>query len=141
MAPELEAQVLVLRDANPRWGPTRIVYELGREGVVAVPGRSSVYRALVRNGRIDPAPPPATAQGVTYEVKGPGTALTINIEPGGIRLENVPLPVPSEPGQLLEVIGVPSGDLTTNPGCRITVDGVVRADKPNGSDGLCVVTQ
>ena len=55
MAPELEARVLVLRDANPRWGPTRIVYELGREGVVGVPGRSSVYRALVRNGRIDPA--------------------------------------------------------------------------------------
>jgi len=55
MAPELEARVLVLRDANPRWGPTRIVYELAREGVVAVPGRSSVYRALVRNGRIDPA--------------------------------------------------------------------------------------
>jgi transposase InsO family protein len=55
MAPELEARVLVLRDANPRWGPTRIVYELAREGVGAVPGRSSVYRALVRNGRIDPA--------------------------------------------------------------------------------------
>ncbi|HEY1439988.1 MAG TPA: IS481 family transposase [Mycobacterium sp.] len=54
MAPELEARVLVLRDAHPRWGPTRIVYELTREGVVAVPGRSSVYRALVRNGRIDP---------------------------------------------------------------------------------------
>jgi transposase InsO family protein len=55
MAPELEARVLVLRDAHPRWGPTRIVYELAREGAVAVPGRSSVYRALVRNGRIDPA--------------------------------------------------------------------------------------
>lgn len=55
MAPELEARVLVLRDRDPRWGPTRIVYELAREGVVRVPGRSSVYRALVRNGRIDPA--------------------------------------------------------------------------------------
>jgi transposase InsO family protein len=55
MAAELEARVLVLRDAHPRWGPTRIAYELGREGVVPVPGRSSVYRALVRNGRIDPA--------------------------------------------------------------------------------------
>ena len=55
MAPPLEARVLVLRDQNPRWGPTRIVYELTREGVVPVPGRSSVYRALVRNGRIDPA--------------------------------------------------------------------------------------
>jgi hypothetical protein len=93
----------------------------------------------------DDAPPPAQAKGITYEVKGPGTALTINIEPGGIRLENVPLPfsrtVPDNPGELLEVIGVPGGDLATNPGCRITVDGVVRADKPNGSDGLCVVTQ
>jgi hypothetical protein len=93
----------------------------------------------------DDAPPPAQAKGITYEVKGPGTALTINIEPGGIRLENVALPftktVPDQPGELLEVIGVPSSDMTANPGCRITVDGVVRADKPNGSDGLCVVTQ
>jgi transposase InsO family protein len=55
MAAEMEARVLVLRDAHPRWGPTRIVYELAREGAVGVPGRSSVYRALVRNGRIDPA--------------------------------------------------------------------------------------
>jgi hypothetical protein len=55
MALELEARVLVLREANPRWGRTRFVYELAREGVVAVPGRSRVYRALVRNGRIDPA--------------------------------------------------------------------------------------
>src|ERR1700749_2148298 len=55
MAAEVEARVLVLRDAHPRWGPTRIVYELAREGVTPVPGRSGVYRALVRNGRIDPA--------------------------------------------------------------------------------------
>ena len=38
MAAELEARVLVLRDANPRWGPTRIVYELAREGVVGGAG-------------------------------------------------------------------------------------------------------
>jgi transposase len=55
MAPELEAGVVVLGDAHPRWGPTRIVYELAREGVEPVPGRSSVYRALVCNGRIDAA--------------------------------------------------------------------------------------
>jgi hypothetical protein len=93
----------------------------------------------------DDAPPSQEAKGITYEVKGPGTALTINIEPGGTRLENVPLPfsrtVADQPGQLLEVIGVPAADLSTNPGCRIVVDGVVRADKPNGSDGLCVVSQ
>lgn len=40
----------MLRDRNPRWGPTRIVHGLAREGVAPVPGRSSVYRALVRNG-------------------------------------------------------------------------------------------
>lgn len=84
-------------------------------------------------------------RGITYEVKGPGTALTINIEPGGIRLENVSLPftktVAPNPGQLLEIVAVPGGDLTENPGCRIIVDGVVKADKPNGSDGLCVVDQ
>jgi hypothetical protein len=90
-------------------------------------------------------PKPNTPKGITYEVKGPGTALTINIEPGGIRLENVPLPftktVPDAPGQLLELSVVPGSDLTSNPGCRITVDGVVKADKPNGGDGLCVVDQ
>lgn len=90
-------------------------------------------------------PKPETPKGITYEVKGPGTALTINIEPGGIRLENVPLPftktVPDAPGQLLELSVVPGPDLVSNPGCRITVGGVVKADKPNGGDGLCVVDQ
>lgn len=56
MSPAVEAKVLAIRDRNPRWGPDRIVYQLGREGVVPVPGRTSVYRALVRNGRIHPAP-------------------------------------------------------------------------------------
>ncbi|GAB3077357.1 hypothetical protein GCM10027053_47340 [Intrasporangium mesophilum] len=51
----VEARVLTIRDANPRWGPDRIRYQLQREGIVPVPGRSGVYRALVRNGRIDPA--------------------------------------------------------------------------------------
>jgi hypothetical protein len=93
----------------------------------------------------DAPPPPAKATGITYEVKGPGTALTVNIEPGGTRLENVPLPfsktVPDSPGELLEVIGVAGPGMAANPGCRITVDGVVKVDKPNGSDGLCVVNQ
>ncbi|MGW5237821.1 IS481 family transposase, partial [Monashia sp. NPDC004114] len=51
----VEARVLAIRDANPRWGPDRIRYQLQREGIVPVPGRSGVYRALVRNGRIGPA--------------------------------------------------------------------------------------
>ena len=55
MSAVVEARVLAIRDANPRWGPDRIRYQLQREGVVLVPGRSGVYRALVRGGRIDPA--------------------------------------------------------------------------------------
>jgi transposase InsO family protein len=54
MSAVVEARVLVLRDGHPSWGPDRIRWQLGQEGVVPVPGRSSVYRALVRNGRIDP---------------------------------------------------------------------------------------
>lgn len=54
MPAAVEARVLVLRDGHPSWGPDRIRWQLGQEGVVPVPGRSSIYRALVRNGRIDP---------------------------------------------------------------------------------------
>lgn len=53
MSPSVEAAVLAMRDAHPGWGPDRIVYELGRRGVEPVPGRSGVYRALVRAGRIE----------------------------------------------------------------------------------------
>lgn len=54
MSAVVEAKVLAIRDLNPGWGPSRIVYQLQREGVDPVPGRSGVYRALVRNARIDP---------------------------------------------------------------------------------------
>ena len=53
MSPPVEASVLAIRDAHPRWGPDRIVYQLERAGVDPVPGRSAVYRALVRGGRIE----------------------------------------------------------------------------------------
>jgi transposase InsO family protein len=52
--PETEVRVLALRREHPGWGPARIVFELGRAGVTPVPGRSSVYRALVRHGVIEP---------------------------------------------------------------------------------------
>jgi transposase InsO family protein len=53
MAPELEVQVVALRQAHPGWGPRTIGHQLARQGV-AVPGRSSIYRALVRHGLIVP---------------------------------------------------------------------------------------
>ena len=43
-----------MRRMHPAWGPSRIVWELEREGREPLPGRSSVYRALVRHGLIDP---------------------------------------------------------------------------------------
>jgi len=51
---EVEAAVCELRRDHPRWGPLRIVHELGRAGVSPVPSRMSVYRALVRHGLIAP---------------------------------------------------------------------------------------
>jgi transposase InsO family protein len=51
MAPELEVVLLETRRAHPGLGPTRLVYELARRGLVI--SRSGVYRALVRAGLIE----------------------------------------------------------------------------------------
>jgi transposase InsO family protein len=53
---EVEAVVCELRRKHPRWGPLRLVHELGRAGVAPVPSRMSVYRVLIRHGLIDPQP-------------------------------------------------------------------------------------
>ena len=54
MTPELEARIVEWRRAHPTWGPRTIVNRLAREGIEPLPGRSSVYRALIRHGLIDP---------------------------------------------------------------------------------------
>lgn len=51
--PEVEAAVCELRRAHPRWGPKRLVFEMGRRGLGTVT-RSTVYRVLVRNGLVEP---------------------------------------------------------------------------------------
>jgi transposase InsO family protein len=53
MSAVIEARVLGLRRAHPGWGPSRIVWQLERDGIDPVPGRSSVYRALVRHGLVE----------------------------------------------------------------------------------------
>ena len=55
MPAEVEVEIARLRFAHPSWGPRRLVFELERAGVRSVPGRTSVYRALVRLNLIDPA--------------------------------------------------------------------------------------
>ena len=50
---ELEAAVCELRRAHRRWGPKRLVFEMGRRGHGTVT-RSTVYRVLIRNQLIEP---------------------------------------------------------------------------------------
>ena len=54
MPPVVEARIVKLRTDHPGWGPSRIVWQLERESTGPLPGRSSVYRALVRHGLIVP---------------------------------------------------------------------------------------
>jgi transposase InsO family protein len=54
MLAAVEARIVELRRAHPAWGPRTILDRLGKEGVAPLPGRSSVYRALVRHGLVDP---------------------------------------------------------------------------------------
>jgi transposase InsO family protein len=50
----IEARIVELRRAHPRWGPQRILDQLAHEGATGLPGRSSIYRCLVRHSLIDP---------------------------------------------------------------------------------------
>ena len=49
MPAAVEARIVALRLAHPAWGPARILWQLGQEQVEPVPGRSAVYRALLRH--------------------------------------------------------------------------------------------
>jgi transposase InsO family protein len=55
MPPVVEARIVELRREQPGWGPRSIGHQLAREGVVSLPGRSSIYRCLVRHGLIVPS--------------------------------------------------------------------------------------
>jgi transposase InsO family protein len=54
MPAEIEAMIVELRREHPGWGPRTIGHRLERAGVDPVPGRSSIYRCLVRHGLIEP---------------------------------------------------------------------------------------
>ena len=54
MPPEVEARIVELRRVQPGWGPRTIRFGLEAERVVPLPGRSSIYRCLVRHGLIEP---------------------------------------------------------------------------------------
>jgi len=54
MSSVIEARIVELRREHPGWGPRTIGHRLERDGVAPVPGRSSIYRCLVRHGLIEP---------------------------------------------------------------------------------------
>ena len=54
MPSPVEARIVDLRRSHPLWGPRTIRHQLAREGVEPLPGRSSIYRCLVRHGLVDP---------------------------------------------------------------------------------------
>ena len=54
MSPVIEARIIELRDEHPGWGPRTLMHRLGLEGFVPIPGRTSIYRCLVRHGLITP---------------------------------------------------------------------------------------
>lgn len=54
MPPEVEATIVELRREHPGWGPRTIGHQLAVQGVDPVPGRSSIYRCLVRHRLITP---------------------------------------------------------------------------------------
>jgi transposase len=49
---EVEGLICELRRAHPKWGPRRLVFEMGHRGHQVT--RSSVYRTLVRDGLVEP---------------------------------------------------------------------------------------
>lgn len=54
MPPEVEARIVEMRREHPGWGPRTIAHQLAQDGVEPVPGRSSIYRCLVRHRLITP---------------------------------------------------------------------------------------
>jgi transposase InsO family protein len=54
MLAQVEARLCELRRRHPDWGQRRLAHELVREGVDPPPGLTSIYRALRRNGLIEP---------------------------------------------------------------------------------------
>jgi transposase InsO family protein len=50
----VEARIVELRRAHPGWGPRTILFWLERDGVVPLPGRTSVERCLIRHKLVTP---------------------------------------------------------------------------------------
>jgi transposase InsO family protein len=61
MAPVIEARLVAMRRAHPRWGPRTLKTKLTTEFADRAPSRAAIYRALVRHQLITPVPRRRTA--------------------------------------------------------------------------------
>jgi transposase InsO family protein len=85
---EVEALLVRLRTDHPRWGPRRLVHELGRAGVDPVPSRSTVYRVLVRHHLVQARPRKRRREDfVRWERPGPMQLWQMDVM-GSVRLED-----------------------------------------------------
>lgn len=50
----IEARIIFMRKTHPNWGPRTLLSKLGGEFGDKAPSRSSIYRALIRQGLIYP---------------------------------------------------------------------------------------
>ena len=53
MNPVVESRIVEIRRAHPAGGADRIRYQLEKDGIGALPGRTSIYRTLVRHGLVE----------------------------------------------------------------------------------------
>lgn len=103
----------------------------------------SLSAAIAALAVVIPAPAlalPASAS-VVFEVTGSGSVYTIDTDPGSQRVYNAQLPWRQSTTigpdvQMLQVVAV--GKDTPGPGCRISLDGQVVAEKPPGGDAHCI---
>jgi hypothetical protein len=80
---------------------------------------------------------------VLFEVTGTGSVYTIDTDPPTDRVQDVALPwqleveLPKDTS-MLQVVAV--GKDGPGPGCRITVDGIVVSEQPEGGSAHCIWT-
>ncbi len=90
------------------------------------------------------ASPQAPAGGnVVFEAFGPGDVYSVVTDPDTGSYYNSPLPFKrtTTVGASVTMLQVSATGKQTNPGCRITLDGKVVAEKPVGGDAHCIYTR
>jgi Homeodomain-like domain len=95
--PLIEARVVELRRAHPRWGPRSIRTQLANEGSSPLPGVFSIYRTVVRHHLLEPTR--ASALGPTMperqNVQRHGSDAAPNVRRGACRVHQMSLQVVS----------------------------------------------